>query len=387
MKEAIVAKDVKVSLHDVPIPTPAPDQVLIKVIFSGSNPKDWKFSHMGEPHNSGDDMAGIIEAVGENVTEFKKGDRVAAFHEMTTPHGSYAEYAIAWAYTTFHLPRKTSFEEVRDQDFLNVSWLITNSGRYYTLGSNDRSCRLVSRPWSSRAMEMRHSQALATDCLRWINCCGMNLSPTTITMIICLIDNKGAFAIKLAQASNIHPIIAVAGRGQSYVETLITRSKGDTIIDYRSGDKAVVSGIKSVLEKAGITEPEVKYAFDAVSEHNSYQNLSEILSRGSKISLLLSDKDFEEIPDYIRKIKTMVGIVHMDVSSPGFLGVAGLAGGKDFGFIFSRLFSRGLQEGWFTGHPYEVVPGGLNGVEQGLKNYKTGVNSATKYIFKIEDTM
>jgi len=121
MKEAIVAKDVKVSLHDVPIPTPAPDQVLIKVIFSGSNPKDWKFSHIGEAHNSGDDIAGIIEAVGENVTEFKKGDRVAAFHEMATPHGSYAEYAIAWAYTTFHLPKKTSFEEVCDQDFLNVS--------------------------------------------------------------------------------------------------------------------------------------------------------------------------------------------------------------------------------------------------------------------------
>jgi NADPH:quinone reductase-like Zn-dependent oxidoreductase len=40
----------------------------------------------------------------------KVGDRVAAFHEMRTPGGSYAEYAVAWAYTTFHLPEKTSFE-------------------------------------------------------------------------------------------------------------------------------------------------------------------------------------------------------------------------------------------------------------------------------------
>lgn len=38
------------------------------------------------------------------------GDRVAAFHEMMSPHGSYAEYAVAWAYTTFHIPAKTSFE-------------------------------------------------------------------------------------------------------------------------------------------------------------------------------------------------------------------------------------------------------------------------------------
>jgi NADPH2:quinone reductase len=114
MKEAIVAKGPKVSIHDIPVPTPNADQVLIKVIFSGSNPKDWKRPDMGEPHNSGDDISGIVEAVGENVTEFKKGDRVAAFHEMMTPHGSFAEYAIAWAYATFHLPKKTSFEEVCD---------------------------------------------------------------------------------------------------------------------------------------------------------------------------------------------------------------------------------------------------------------------------------
>jgi NADPH:quinone reductase-like Zn-dependent oxidoreductase len=112
MKEAIVARGPKVTIRVVPIPTPNADQVLIKVICSGSNPKDWKRPHNGEPHNSGDDIAGIVEAVGENVTEFKKGDRVAAFHEMMTPHGSFAEYAIAWAYTTFHLPHKTSFEEV-----------------------------------------------------------------------------------------------------------------------------------------------------------------------------------------------------------------------------------------------------------------------------------
>jgi NADPH2:quinone reductase len=41
MKEAIVYKDVKVKIVDSPIPTPGPDQVVIKVAVSGSNPKDW----------------------------------------------------------------------------------------------------------------------------------------------------------------------------------------------------------------------------------------------------------------------------------------------------------------------------------------------------------
>jgi NADPH:quinone reductase len=112
MKETIVSKGPTVNIQEVPIPTPNADQVLIKVIYSGTNPKDWKRAEFGPAHNTGDDIAGYVEAVGENVTEFHKGDRVAAFHEMTTPHGSFAEYAIAWAYTTFHIPKKTIFEEV-----------------------------------------------------------------------------------------------------------------------------------------------------------------------------------------------------------------------------------------------------------------------------------
>jgi NADPH2:quinone reductase len=82
MKEAIVAKGPKVTIHDVPIPKPGAGQILIKVIYSGSNPKDWKLPEAFPPHNSGDDIAGIVEEVGDGVVEFLKGDRVAAFHEM-----------------------------------------------------------------------------------------------------------------------------------------------------------------------------------------------------------------------------------------------------------------------------------------------------------------
>jgi NADPH:quinone reductase len=41
MKEAVVAKGPKVDIIDSPIPKPGPGQVVTKVIFSGSNPKDW----------------------------------------------------------------------------------------------------------------------------------------------------------------------------------------------------------------------------------------------------------------------------------------------------------------------------------------------------------
>lgn len=111
MKEALIAPGPKVQIVDSPIPEPNDDQVRIKVVVSGSNPKDWKVPEWRNTViNQGDDIAGVVDKVGANVTEFKPGDRVAAFHEMMTPHGSYAEYAIAWAHTTFHIPKKTSFE-------------------------------------------------------------------------------------------------------------------------------------------------------------------------------------------------------------------------------------------------------------------------------------
>lgn len=111
MKEALVNAGPTVRIVDSPIPVPGSDQVVIKVVVSGSNPKDWKYPALKkEESNQGDDIAGVVHAVGSNVVEFREGDRVAAFHQMMTPGGSYAEYAVAWSHTTFHIPKKTSFE-------------------------------------------------------------------------------------------------------------------------------------------------------------------------------------------------------------------------------------------------------------------------------------
>jgi hypothetical protein len=37
-------------------------------------------------------------------------------------------------------------------------------------------------------------------------------------------------------------------------------------------------------------------------------------------------------------------------------------------------------------HPFEVIPGGLNGVLTGLKKLKDGNVSAMKYVYRIKDT-
>jgi len=86
---------------DVAKPTPADDEVLVKVVAAAVNPLDWHYMRgepyiirligagIGAPTDSriGVDFAGIVEAVGASVTEYKPGDEV--FGGST---GAFAQY-------------------------------------------------------------------------------------------------------------------------------------------------------------------------------------------------------------------------------------------------------------------------------------------------------
>lgn len=129
MKEAIIDRDLKVSIRVVPKPKPGAGQVLIRVIVTGTNPKDWKTPKLWDPpdteaRNHGDDMAGYVDELGPGARGFAVGDRVAAFHEMNTPHGCFAEYAIVWDYCVFPIPDTVSFEGMpSDLDNANTQWI------------------------------------------------------------------------------------------------------------------------------------------------------------------------------------------------------------------------------------------------------------------------
>jgi NADPH:quinone reductase-like Zn-dependent oxidoreductase len=71
-------------IRDLPIPQPGDDEILIKNVAVASNPKDWKVPLWMPDWSAveGNDVAGYVEAVGKNVQEFKKGDKVAAFSVM-----------------------------------------------------------------------------------------------------------------------------------------------------------------------------------------------------------------------------------------------------------------------------------------------------------------
>ncbi len=179
----------------------------------------------------------------------------------------------------------------------------------------------------------------------------------------------GSFAIKLAQASNIHPLMVTAGNSMGYVETLITREKGASIIDYRLDEHGFVDGIQKALKCQALRG---EICLRCITGHMTFQNISKVLANNSKMTLVLPNLDFSSVPEYIKTYQSTVG----SIFQKGESGARNLE--QDFGFVYFRWFGRALKEGLLTGHPFEIVSGGLRGVEKGLKNLKEGKNSVMK---------
>ncbi len=108
-------------LKEVEKPSPKDNEILIKVQAASVNFSDWEglvgkplYTRIGglfKPGNPipGSDVAGIVEAVGVNVTSFQPGDEV--FGLLPTYAGGFAEYVCASEKTMALKPAGLTFEE------------------------------------------------------------------------------------------------------------------------------------------------------------------------------------------------------------------------------------------------------------------------------------
>ena len=98
---------------EVPVPQPAKGQILIRNYAVGVNFFD-SLLIQGKyqvkpafPFTPGGETAGVVEAVGEGVTDFAVGDRVLA----SSYSGGYSEYSIAKSWRTSHMPQGMGYAE------------------------------------------------------------------------------------------------------------------------------------------------------------------------------------------------------------------------------------------------------------------------------------
>jgi NADPH:quinone reductase-like Zn-dependent oxidoreductase len=107
------------ALEDVNEPTINDDELLVRVRASSVNPQDWYFV-TGTPYVArmsyglrrpkqsipGTDMAGVVEAVGRNVTQFKAGDAIFGMRG-----GAFAEYVGVRADRVVAKPARLTVEQ------------------------------------------------------------------------------------------------------------------------------------------------------------------------------------------------------------------------------------------------------------------------------------
>ncbi|KAL1762802.1 chaperonin 10-like protein [Schizophyllum commune] len=326
----------------IPVGEPGSDEVLIKNIAVASNPKDWKgpkwFYGENEAYVEGNDVAGIIVAVGQDVFGYKVGDPVAAFTKIRSrdnKYGAYQQYTVAPASVTFPIPDNTTFEEAAT---LPLAAMTAAIGLFVRLG--------IPAPETPEAVSNAGKAII------------INGAASSV----------GAFAVQLAKRAGLY-IFGTAGSSKDYAKEL----GADVVIDYREhkGDALIDALV------AAIGDRPTSWAYDAVSEHGSALLLARTLAKVVKLGkittvLPIPDEEPAQFPAGIAYELTRVATAHTNDAK--------------FAADYYRKFSHWLADGSFKPNRPRVLPGGLQSVAHGLELLETGKVHAEKLVYRIADT-
>jgi NADPH:quinone reductase len=201
-------------------------------------------------------------------------------------------------------------------------------------------------------------------------------------------SSLGNFAIKLAKAANIHPIIAIAGSTTFNLHGLLDEHLGDALIDYRQGPDGMKKDVKKALGKL-----KAEHAIDAISAQGTWIPLSQMLDpENGQLSVVAGSNKYDEpeIPEGVQIKYTYVGTVHSGAYLPQMPKQPGeganVKADIDFAYVLMRFIGRMMARDEFEGHPSELIQGGLNGVEKGLRKLKAGDAKGVKFIYRVYDT-
>ena len=109
----------RMRIGDVPLPSPAHGEVAVRVLFAGLNPADRYLSEglypakPALPHILGRDGIGVVDELGEGVTQFKIGDKATIVRSEigVSRAGTFAQRVCVPAESLVHPPANWSDEQ------------------------------------------------------------------------------------------------------------------------------------------------------------------------------------------------------------------------------------------------------------------------------------
>ena len=199
-----------ITIDDLPRPAPGAGQLLVRAKAAGVGPWDALIRegrsgiHQPLPLTLGSELAGIVEAIGPEVSGFKHGEEVyGATNEQFT--GAYSEYALPSAGMMAPKPATLDFIEAASTPVVAVTaWQMLFDYAHANAGQS----------------VLIHGAA----------------------------GNVGAYAVQLARQTGLH-VIATAGPGDvEYVRSL----GAERIVDYQTERfEESVTGVDVVLDTVG----------------------------------------------------------------------------------------------------------------------------------------
>lgn len=278
------------AVREVPRPEPGPDDLLVKVEACGLNPVDAKIGlWIGSIPDRGDfvpglDVSGVVEAVGKNVSRWKRGDRVLYHGNRTRPDGGFAEYAL--------------------QD----------------------SAAAIAHPNVSAAI------AAATPCAGWTAWRALvdklHATASDSLLVIGGSGGVGSFAVQIARHLGLTTVIATCSAANvEYVKSL-----GAThAIDYASADP--VAAVMEITNGRGVT-----LAIDTVGANNDISAANSLAFDGQMVELV----DVVRPARYREPFGRGLTFHQISLGSAGYRGgPAGMAALVAAGSSFSSLLESG----------------------------------------------
>lgn len=325
-----------------PIPKPGSGDILVRNKAVAGNPVEWMVRDYGYaiteyPTVLGSDVAGVVEAVGPDVTKFKVGDRVigyaAVLYNSNPDHGSWQTYTLLKETNTTPLPANLSFEEGAA---LPMGFATAANTLFAHFG--------LPRPANAfSTVEIPNGNGL----LIW--------------------GGGGAVAAVMIQIGRALGFAVYTTASPKHEDRL--RQLGATeVFDYK--DPSVVQKVLNTAKSAGL---KIGHAIDCVSQKASLIATSTVLNESagpsSKIACLLEWP--KDVPCPVQKFEPVaykMFVEHIDLAQ----------------WLFNDWLAEALAKGVVVPAPaIQIVPGGIASATAVLDAIKKGV-SGVKLVVQVE---
>lgn len=339
MRALVTIENHKAAVKEVPVPTPAEGEILVKVYYAAQNPTDWK-AVAGAPSGRvvGCDFAGTVHDA--NGSSWREGQRVAGFVQGTTQRGCFAEYVVVEASLVFPIPESVSYQ---DAAVIPLAFATAVQALFQRLKIPEPS-----KPAKSAFPILINGGT----------------------------SSVGKYAVQLSKLAGLYVIATGSKRNHD----LLKAHGADAVVDYNDADWTE--------QVRKLSHDNLQHAFDCISEVETTREVIKTISptKGGHVLCILPRSN-SEYGDEFSKVKIESTIVYTVFEKPlkyGSFDNCGDATPQDKAF-WEKYLSQlpgWLEKGSIKPNRVKEL-GGLDDILSGFKLQEEGKVSAEKLVYKI----